>query len=319
MAFFEHGYALVVGMGGDLPGTAADAKGLAGLFQDEARCAYPSEQVHLLTAENATRSDILEKLKVLQAIRDPQATVVVYFSGHGYRVSASVGEFYYLMPNGYDSSRLHETAISGAEFAAQLRLIPAQRLLLLLDCCHAGGVGKPESSGMRFAKAAVPPEAQSLMAEGRGRVLIASSQEDELSFAGRPYSAFTLAMMEALCGRGVSGHDGLVRVADLALHARQVVPGRTANRQHPILHFESADNFALAYYAGGEAQPKALPFTSSPEIEPQPGAWRGIKITQQTAIGDGNVQLNLGDLSGSTLSINIQPSGSKDGETKASE
>jgi hypothetical protein len=62
----------------------------------------------------------------------------------------------------------------------------------------------------------------------------------------------------------------------LALHAREVVPGRTGDRQHPILHFEQADNFVLAYYAGGETQPKGLPFAGEPEIEPEPGAWAGL-------------------------------------------
>jgi hypothetical protein len=116
-------------------------------------------------------------------------------------------------------------------------------------------------------------------------VLIASSQEDELSFAGRPYSAFTLALIEALCGVGVAKRDGYVRVADLALHAREVVPERTGGRQHPILHFEQADNFALAFYAGGEARPKGLPFTGEPQIEPRPGAWTVLDQRGQTVHG----------------------------------
>ena len=77
--------------------------------------------------------------------------------------------------------------------------------------------------------------------------------------------------------------DGFVRVADLALHAREVVPGRTKDRQHPILHFEHADNFALATYAGGKTQPKGLPFpVASVEIEPEPGAWQGINQPGQS-------------------------------------
>jgi hypothetical protein len=142
-----------------------------------------------------------------------------------------------------------------------------------------------------MAKSPLPPEAQGLRAEGSGRVLVASSQEDELSFAGKPYSAFTLALIEALCGTGVAKEDGIVRVADLALHAREVVPGRTDGRQHPILHFEHADNFALAYYAGGEKQSKGLPFTVAPEIEPEPGAWAGPVLSGRfegpVAVGGG--------------------------------
>jgi hypothetical protein len=89
-------------------------------------------------------------------------------------------------------------------------------------------------------------------------------------------------------------------VADIALHSRQVVPERTKGRQHPILHFEHADNFALAYYAGGDAQPKGLPFAEAPEIEPGPGAWRGISQPGQNIQGP---QTNIvGNVDGPVLS-----------------
>ncbi len=207
------------------------------------------------------------------------------------QVRTLTGEFYYLLPYNYDLDRLYQTGISGVEFTDRLRAIPAQKLLVLLDCCHAGGIGEAKAPGLQLAKSPLPPEAQNLLAEGSGRVLIASSQEDELSFAGRPYSAFTLALIEALCGAGVAKRDGYVRVADLALHAREVVPGRTGGRQHPILHFEQADNFVLAYYAGGETQAKAAPFAATPVIEPEPGAWSGV-IDQRGQIVHGS-QVNV--------------------------
>jgi hypothetical protein len=272
---FDQGYALIVGVGADLPNTVDDAVGLANILKDSDRCAYPPEQVQCLTGPAATRVAVLAALDALAQRTDAEATVVVYFSGHGYKVSTSVDDLYFLMPHGYDISKLKTTAIKGTEFAAKLRAIPAQKLLVLLDCCHAGGVGEAKAPGLELVKSPLPPEAAALLAEGSGRVLIASSQEDELSYAGKPYSAFTLALIEALAGEGVAKKDGYVRVADVALHARQVVPGRTKQRQHPILHFEHADNFVLAYYAGGESQPKGLPFpVESVEIEPEPGAWQ---------------------------------------------
>jgi hypothetical protein len=127
-------------------------------------------------------------------------------------------------------------------------------------------------------------------------VVIASSQANESSFAGKPYSAFTLALIDALSGAGASRKDGYVRVIDLALHTREIVPGKTNNRQHPIMDFKQSDNFVLAYYAGGSAEPKGLPFAQEPEIEPEPGAWsrvfdqRGQTVRgSQTNIA-GNVQ-----------------------------
>lgn len=300
---YTQGFALIIGIGADLPNTVDDAVGLAEILKDPSRCAYPAQKVHLLVSEQATRTNILAALDTLSQSTDSESTVIVYFSGHGYRVTSPIDHFYYLMPYGYQLNQLYQTAISGTEFTERLRAIRAQKLLVLLDCCHAGGVGDAKVPGLQLAKSPLPPEAQSLLAEGSGRVLIASSQEDELSYAGKPYSAFTLALIETLCGIGVAKKDGYVRVADLALHARQVVPQRTSNKQHPILHFEQADNFVLAYYASGDTQPKGLPFASEPEIEPDPGAWTVFNQRSQTVHGS---QTNIaGDTHGTVISGNF--------------
>ncbi len=299
MAIYKLGHALIIGVGADLPNTVTDAVGLEKIIKDPARCAYPSNQVHLLTGGKARREDILATLDALAQTVAADATVLVYFSGHGYQVTSPTCEEYYLLPYSYDLARLHQTAISGAEFTACLHAIPAQKLLVLLDCCHAGGLNLPKEPGLHVAKSPLPSEALSFLAEGRGRVLIASSQENEQSFAGKPYSAFTLALIEALSGTGVAKHDGYVRIADLALHAREVVPGRTRGRQHPILHFERADNFALAYYAGGDTQPKGVPFTATPEIEPEPGAWSSGGTPRVPRAQPSTYEVNIGgDMSG---------------------
>jgi hypothetical protein len=293
---FTQGYACVVGVGGDLPNTVDDAIGLAKILSDPERCAYPSEQVHVLTKEQAKREDILAALDQLAQVATAGSTVVIYFSGHGYQVSSPMGEAYYLMPFGYDPNKLFKTAISGAELTAKLKAIPAKKLLLLLDCCHAGGLGDASTLQYEAEKAPLPPEAQALFADGKGRVVIASSQANEKSLAGRPYSAFTLALIEALAGKGASQQDGYVRVADLALYAREVVTRRTRDRQHPILNFDQADNFELAYYAGGSTEPKGLPFAEEPEIESEPGELNRqiINHTEIIASGAGAVAIDGG-------------------------
>jgi hypothetical protein len=314
---FTSGFAAIVGVGADLPNTVDDAAGLADILKDPCRCAYPTGQVQLLTGEGATRACILDALDRLAQTATEEATAIVYFSGHGYHVQTPIGEAYYLMPFGYDVSRLYETAVSGDELATKLQVIPARKLLLLLDCCHAGGLDGAKTAGLELTKAPLPPQTEALFAQGSGRVAIASCRADELSFAGKPYSAFTLALIEALGGSGASRKDGYVRVADLALHTRQMVPQRTKDRQHPVLHFEQADNFVLAYYAGGDSEPRALPFAHAPIIEEQPGALRAqasyraelkgsgaiAQGTDSTAVGErgvyvgGNVggSINTGD------------------------
>lgn len=291
---FTQGHACIIGVGGDLPNTVDDAIGFAKILQDPERCAYPVEQVSLLTKEEAKRDNILAALDRLAQSTTPDATVIVYFSGHGYQVSSSMGTAYYLMAFGYDQNQLYSTAISGTEFATKLQAIPAKKLLVLLDCCHAGGLGDTQKIGLTAEKAPLPPEAQALLAEGKGRVFIASSKADEKSLAGKPYSAFTLALIESLAGKGASQQDGYVRVADVALYAREVVPKWTGNRQHPILNFEQADNFVLAYYAGGETKPKGLPFAGELEIESEAGELNRKIINHTEVIASGTGAVAIG-------------------------
>ncbi|MCA2777629.1 MAG: caspase family protein [Pseudanabaena sp. M176S2SP2A07QC] len=253
---FEQGYACVIGVGGDLPSTVNDAMVFAKILKDPERCAYPESQVQVLTGEQASRANIITALETLASTTNAESTVLVYFSGHGYQLSGAI-KSYFLMPHGYDSKDLSETAISGSEFVGLLKGIPAQKLLVLFDCCHAGGLSDLE--GFQIAKAPLPPEATKMFANGGGRIMIGSSQPDELSFAAKPYSVFTYALIKGLCGEGAVKQDGYIRAADLAMYASSFVPSKTNDKQHPVLDIERADNFVLAYYAGGGLQPKGLP------------------------------------------------------------
>jgi len=297
---FTYGHACIIGVGGDLPNTVDDAIGLASILHDPERCAYPTKQVRLLTQEQAKREDILAALDHLAKSTTADSTVIVYFSGHGYQVISATGEDYYLMPFGYDQTKLYKTAIRGTELTAKLQAIPARKLLLLLDCCHAGGLEDAASLPYTIEKAPLPPEAEALFQSGQGRMVLASSQANEKSLAGRPYSAFTLALIEALAGKGAAKQDGYVRVSDLALYTREVVPRRTRDRQHPIFNFEQSDNFELAYYAAGATEPKGLPFTEEPEIESEAGDFNRQVMQRSEAAGDRSVAIG-GNVQGGTI------------------
>ena len=288
---FEQGHACVIGVGGDLR-TVDDAKGFAKILKDPERCAYPESQVQVLTGEQANRANIINALEALASTTNTESTVLVYFSGHGYQLSGAI-KSYFLMPHGYDSKDLSETAISGSEFVGLLRDIPAQKLLVLLDCCHAGGLS--DLDGFQVAKAPLPPEATKLFAKGGGKMIIGSSMPDELSFAAKPYSVFTYALIKGLCGEGAVKKDGYVRANDLAMYGSRIVPSLTSDKQHPVLDIEKADNFVLGYYAGGDLQPKGLPkeLESPLEIESKSGEFNGyLKNTIVIASGDRAVAVN---------------------------
>src|SRR5687767_12062243 len=104
---FTRGYAVVVGVGADLPVTMRDAQAVADLLRDQTHCALRPERVQLLIGEQASRAKILEALDTLaqQIAGEPDASVTVYFSGHGFMASET-----YLLPFGYDLRDLNHTA-----------------------------------------------------------------------------------------------------------------------------------------------------------------------------------------------------------------
>jgi uncharacterized caspase-like protein len=285
---FSQGHALIIGVGADLPNTVNDAQGVGGILTDEERCAYLREQVAILTQQQADRNGILAGLTRLAQTTNAESTVVVYFSGHGLRATTAGKTHHLLLPYGYALDRLIETTITDVEFTAALKRIAAQKLLVLLDCCHAAGLDEIKSPGLMLQKSPMPPETEKYLAAGKGRASIMSSRAGEVSFAGKPYSAFTLALLEGLTGSGCNEQDGYVRVGDLAMYTSWRVASRTRDRQHPVFHFEG-DNFRLAYYAGGSAAPKGPPFAVPTEIEPEPGAWRQEPATQDRPSGTGSL------------------------------
>ena len=276
---FTHGHALVIGMGADLPVTITDATGVADFLRDPARCAYPPDQVRLLTGPAARRDDLLAAFDRLaaRANADPNATAVVYFSGHG----VETPDFYFL-PYGYNTADLPGTAVSSAEFTAKLRAIRARKLVVFLDCCKAGGIGEAKNgAALPFPKSPAPAGMFDALKAGGGRVLIASSRKDEYSYTGSPYSVFTDELLKALAGYGAFERDGYARVLDAAMWVGRRVPARTGDKQNPIIKVSNLeDNFALAYYAGGDKAPKAAswdatagPVSAGPDAA-QLASWR---------------------------------------------
>ena len=91
----EHNRALIIGIGADLSMTVTDAKGIASILSDPARCGFDPANVRTLTEADAFRD------------------AIVCFFGHGYLAKISIGKSTFLMPYGHDLADLSETAISG--------------------------------------------------------------------------------------------------------------------------------------------------------------------------------------------------------------
>jgi hypothetical protein len=250
---FRDAHALVIGVGGDLPVTVDDAKAVAGILQDRDRCAIPADNVHVLVEGSATHNGIVDALKELVRKAQPGDAVTVYFSGHG-RLQPGSPERRFLVPH-------DRTILDGKLFTDLLRQVPARRLLVLLDCCYAGGVYLGSGAKALGVKSvSVPFDVHELrLRGGSGTVVLSSSKDDEVSLTGTPYSIFTQVLIDALCGTAAARRDGYVHVGDLAMHLAQWVPRLTNDSQHPQLDLEAADNYPVAYYAAGSKTVPAKP------------------------------------------------------------
>jgi len=261
MFTLPNAHALVVGIAnyqhvGRLPPTVLkDAQDIYNLLVDPQHCAYPSQNVHLLLDDQATQATIRQALADLAAHSNQDATVVIYLASHGGRIESGPFAGEYLLPvdTRYTSAQsLAETAISGPEFTTALQDIPARKLVVIFDCCHAGGIGQPKDATVPDLKA-LPESYYDTLKSGRGRVILASSRSTESSWVlpGASNSLFTQHLLAGLRG-GAPGPGGVIRIFDLFHYLQPRVTADQPN-QHPIFKAELEENFPVALYLGGKS------------------------------------------------------------------
>jgi hypothetical protein len=270
---FNHGYALLVGVGlsaypqWSLPVTVQDMKAIHSILTNPDLCAYPDDDQHirLLHDKGATRGAILDGLSWLQAqvTTDPEATVVMYYSGHGW-LDTSTGK-YYLLPHDIKPFNLPSSALSGERFTEELRKITAERLLVFIDSCHAAGMATAKDKPVieipdHFIQSALPKGLVDDLKQGAGRAVFTSSLGKQKSWI-RPdasLSIYTYHLIEALQGAGNQPGDTVVRVSNLMNYLGKSVPESALKlcqaEQTPF--FDTAtEDFPIAVLRGGKGLP----------------------------------------------------------------
>lgn len=261
MPGFKDGYALIVGIANypkvrKLPKTVLkDARDVHNLLRSPVQCGYLDANTRLLLDEQATANSIRDGLRWLAGAVGPGDTALVFFTGHGGRAESGPQAGNYLIPYDCEPADLPGTAISGEELTGLLRDVQAQRLLAIFDSCYSGGTGETKGLSPEQAefKSGLEESYYERLAEGTGRVIMASSRSDEQSLVLREMdnSLFTHFLLQALQGSARTRGDGLIRVLDVFDHVSEAVPAR--GPQHPI--FKAADlenNFPVALYLGGK-------------------------------------------------------------------
>jgi hypothetical protein len=313
MVAMNQAQALVVGIAAyqqirPLPAAVrSDAEAIRAVLVDPLLCGYPPENVQVLLDGAATLAGLRSALANLAERSTATGTVLIYVSCHGGRIEAGAAagpeSSEYLLPVdvGYDGladNIVASTALSGAELTRLLRSIPARRLVVVFDCCHAGGIGEPKAGAASGFKAGLPEGYYDQLKTGRGRVILASSRSTELSWIlpGASHSLFTQHVVAGLRG-GANGAGGVIRIFDLFDYVQPRVTADEA-QQHPMFKAELEENFAIALYQGGkssvppEPSPMPLPdgfeydvFVSYRQRAPDKGWVRKVLVPQLEALG----------------------------------
>ncbi len=258
MRSFDRGFAVVVGIksyeyvGALRNAVLRDASELAEVLRDPDRCAYPIEQVRHLRDRLATADAVRRELRWLAEVTGPDDTAVFFFSGHGFRARRADGNGWANALVAVDGNPADFPAglIEERELTELLRGIRAGRLLVILDACFAAGVGEVKDVVLDsdLVKSGFDESFFERLGHGKGRVLIASSRAEEVSYFAKDgrHSRFSHHLLEAL-ENGVDGDTEIVGVLDLFRHLSVAVREHDPSQpQHPVLKAEVEDNFAIA-------------------------------------------------------------------------
>jgi tetratricopeptide (TPR) repeat protein len=265
--------------------------------------------VTVLHAEQATRDGVLAALDHLVTTTTPDSTVLIYYAGHGHydAPESSTVRAYFLTTHETDLTPepptasatltperwiVPETAISQAELLTALKQLPAQRVLLLFNACHAGELHPTMSLGAAPASVlpgSNPPEplAAALLGTGSGRVIITACRDTQLAHTGGgPTTIFAEYLLAALQGQDVPNRTGTISVFDLYLAVYEKVKARVLDRlfkhQEPVLTMLSGVGpFPVALYQGATS----MGIVDTTEVPPAGDAVRLISIqTSQQAL-----------------------------------
>ncbi|OUR92412.1 hypothetical protein A9Q87_08035 [Flavobacteriales bacterium 34_180_T64] len=255
----DNAYALIIGVGADLPDTVTDATAIYNVMVDDTICGYKEENVILLTNEKATEVGILKGLDTLIELTDENSSILIFYSGHGGHYQDANNNIYYLQPNDYDPVKF-QPYVDAKDLRKKINALQSKRLILLLDCCHAAGMFKGETVGANQTSLGSDTNAsqsQNLneieglaqkVDDDRGISIVSSCREDQKSWImpGDVNSLFTKCLIQVLRAQHKRYfEDEYIRISEIVQYIFRKVP-EVEPRQNPYVNLQIYDDFILS-------------------------------------------------------------------------
>lgn len=223
-----------------------DASAILKFFSPLSSKLFRSVKVTQVMNGSATKAAVISKL---QSLKDtaPEDVTIIYLAGHG----ISAGSHWYFLPHDVlypeQEEELRDKGISSQELLELLRLIQAQKVLLILDACKSGLA--LQSLSVRGAE---ERSALARLAHATGIHLMAASSKDQFASEVKElgHGVFTYTLLQGLNGAADGGSkDGFVTVLELQAFLQEQLPKLSekyrTQPQYPVAKLDGMD-FPLA-------------------------------------------------------------------------
>ena len=209
----------------------ADATALAAEIERRGKGIFRKIDKQIIVDAGVTRQSIEAAFARVAAAAQPGDAFVFYYAGHGVMsegLDGAQSEFH-LAPHDVtqlfgNDAMLSERGVSARLLREWCRKIAAQKQLIVLDACQAGGAVET------FAALRGVPEEKAILQLARsvGIIILAATGTEQVAaeFTKLGHGAFTYALLEGLSGKadGGSAPDGKITVKELEAFLNDTVP-----------------------------------------------------------------------------------------------
>jgi uncharacterized caspase-like protein len=170
--------------------------------------------------------------------------VTIYFAGHGSPDSPDTLENLFLLPFDTQYDNIAATAFPMWDIETALkRFIKANKIIVLADACHAGGVGRAFDIARRGDRGLrinpISSGFQNLSKVGDGVCVISASGDRQFSREDQKWGGgqgvFTYFLLQGLKGRADYNNDSKVTLGELIPYLSEQVRRETRNAQSPTI------------------------------------------------------------------------------------
>ncbi len=225
-----------------------DAKAFMDFLRSPQGGGFKPASTLLLIDDQATTRNIRSGLYTFLKQAGKDDLVFIYFAGHG---APELGrpDNLYLITYDTDPEELAATAFPMWDMETALkRYIVAERVVIIADACHSGGIGG--KAGLRNVGSGnlINTYLANLNRTKPGRAIITASEANELSRESKKWGGhgvFTYFLLRGLKGEADVDRNGIITIAEVFKYVYNKVRRATNSQQHPNIQGKFDRNLPL--------------------------------------------------------------------------